>query len=55
MASEYSQKDSSLTRRQKQPAVPSKTKEEIEQETKELNGNARDVLEGYKKLTQLWN
>ena len=49
LASDYSQKDSSLTRRQKQQAaVPMKTKEEIEQETRELNGNARDVLEGYK-------
>lgn len=40
-------KDGSLNRKQKGQAVPSKTKEEIEAETAELNHNAKDVQQAY--------
>ena len=45
-ASEVSgtRKDASLTRKQqRQPAVPSKTREEIEAETRDLNTDAKSV------------
>lgn len=47
-------KDGSLNRRGHAKAAPMKTKEEVEAETNELNMNARNVLEAYKKISHLW-
>ena len=47
-------KEGSLNRKQKGPAVPSKTKDEIEAETAELNSNAKDVHLAYQKINKLW-
>lgn len=47
-------KDGSLNRKQKGQAVPSKSKEEIEAETAELNHNAKDVQQAYQKIAKMW-
>lgn len=47
-------KEGSLNRKQKTNAGPAKTKEEIQTETVELNQNAREVLEAYQNISQMW-